>query len=141
MNQRFCRGVSGRLTLAAWIVAPFVATSSLPGAATMAPAAEDYHIYAGSTHAHTQFTWSHGEQWASAEKGEGGGKMRISPEGAQSPAESAKLKQDWEKNNQGPPAEHYARAKAAHYDFYTTTDHSQEAGFYPTSPKNSTWLA
>jgi hypothetical protein len=24
----------------------------------------EYHIYAGSTHAHTSYTWSHGEQFA-----------------------------------------------------------------------------
>ncbi len=28
-----------------------------------APAAPVYHIYAGNTHAHTSYTWSHGTQW------------------------------------------------------------------------------
>ena len=23
-----------------------------------------YHIYAGNTHSHSSYTWSHGEQWA-----------------------------------------------------------------------------
>ena len=41
----------------------------------------------------------------------------------------------------GAPAEHFRRAKAAGYDFYVTTDHSQEVPFEPTSPTNPAWLA
>jgi hypothetical protein len=27
----------------------------------------DYHVYAGNLHAHTAYTWSHGEQFAKGE--------------------------------------------------------------------------
>jgi len=102
-----------------------------------------YHIYAGNTHSHTLYTWSHGDQYAKA-KAEGGGKkarsIAVSPEGVQSPAKSQTLKPNWQKV-QGPPSAHFARAKAKGYDFYVTTDHSQEAAFQPPSPTNAAWLA
>lgn len=41
----------------------------------------------------------------------------------------------------GPPSEHHSRAKAAGYDFYITTDHSQEVAFDPTSATNTAWVA
>ncbi|MFP2905057.1 DNRLRE domain-containing protein [Pyxidicoccus sp. 3LFB2] len=43
--------------------------------------------------------------------------------------------------NNGPPSEHHSRAKAAGYDFYVTTDHSQEVAFNPTSATNPAWVA
>jgi hypothetical protein len=48
------------------------------------------------------------------------------------------VKSDWT-TFQGPPLAHFAAAKAAGYDFYSATDHSQEAAFQPTSRANSTW--
>ena len=50
------------------------------------------------------------------------------------------LKPDWKKY-QGPPAAHYALAKSKGYDFYVTTDHSQEVPFQPPSRTNATWVA
>ncbi|MBV9864644.1 MAG: CehA/McbA family metallohydrolase [Abitibacteriaceae bacterium] len=88
----------------------------LPNANGGAPTT--YHIYAGNTHAHTSFTWSHGDQYD----------------------KDKKLRPDWEKH-QGPPSQHYALAKANGYDFYATTDHSQEVAFDPTSPTNPAWVA
>src|SRR3954471_25036260 len=90
-----------------------------------------YHIYAGSTHAHTAFTWSHGDQWvnnkpAPGEKKEPG--IFVDADGAQHPAKTQVLKPEWQKN-QGPPAAHFALAKTSGYDFYVPTDHSQEADF------------
>lgn len=121
---------------------------AVSGAAADIPGKE-YQIYSGSTHAHTEISWSHGEQWEKApaaakgekgggEAGEGG--LRVSPEGVQGPPPGAKAKPNWEKENQGPPAAHYARAKAAHYDFYTVTDHSQEEKLSPVSATNPTWV-
>src|SRR5215471_11722929 len=56
----------------------------------------EYHIYAGSTHAHTVFTWSHGEQFVkNAEV-----KLRV-VESSQFPGTNAVTKPDWEKH-QGP---------------------------------------
>jgi hypothetical protein len=109
-------------------------------AATPAP---QYHIYAGNTHAHTVYTWSHGEQWVKAESAEGKPKepgIHVSPEGAQFPGKSLVLKPDW-KSHQGSPAEHFARGRARGYDFYAVTDHSQEAKFQPPSPSNTQWRA
>ncbi|HEX4796038.1 MAG TPA: CehA/McbA family metallohydrolase [Humisphaera sp.] len=103
-----------------------------------------YHIYAGNTHAHTAFTWSHGVQWEPPAKpavaGDVEKAMYVDADGVQYPAKTMVLKPDWQKL-QGPPPEHFALAKSNGYDFYITTDHSQEAGFHPTSPTNPNWLA
>ena len=111
---------------------------------TAVPGAE-YQIYSGSTHAHTQYTWSHGAQYSNAAPEEGSGKkgksgMRISPEGSQSPPADLVPRPDWQKY-QGPPAAHFALAKTNGYDFYTTSDHSQEAGLQPVAPSNPAWSA
>jgi len=106
------------------------------------PPPPDYHIYAGNTHSHTSYTWSHGDQWVSKKKS-GGSKEPIlydTPEGVQYPATNATLKPDWQKV-QGPPSAHFALAKTHGYDFYVTSDHSQEAGLNPVSPTNAEWLA
>jgi hypothetical protein len=120
--------------------------------AAPAPATQPtYHFYFGNTHAHTAFTWSHGEQWINPNKNGGGaadaeptGKktplIYVDKDGAQFPAKEMKLKPDWQKV-QGPPAAHYALAKSKGYDFYVCTDHSQEADFQPPSPTNKNWLA
>ncbi len=91
-----------------------------------------YHIYAGNTHSHTANTWGHGEQY---------GKPVPEPGASKQKAAKAKvLKPDWQKY-QGPPSAHYALAKSKGYDFYTTTDHSQEATFQPPSRTNAAWVA
>ncbi|MES2697149.1 MAG: hypothetical protein V4773_27035 [Verrucomicrobiota bacterium] len=133
------------------VSALLLAATAAWGATPPKPAdnAEVYHLYAGSTHAHTQLTWSHGEQWVAAAKGEkksaeGGekkeGGLKISAEGVQGPPAGNTLRPDWQKDNQGMPADHFARAKAKGYDFYTTTDHSQEATLHPPSPKHPKWV-
>ena len=102
-----------------------------------------YHIYAGNTHSHTVYTWSHGEQFITAKQESGKKKVpgiSVSPDGVQSPTKAQTPKPDWQKH-QGPPAKHFALAKANGYDFYAVTDHSQEAAFAPTSPTNAAWLA
>jgi hypothetical protein len=91
-----------------------------------------YHIYAGNTHSHTVNTWSHGEQYVKAKAGTGAGKKKA-------PTPKVLLP-DWQKH-QGPPSAHYAQAKSKGYDFYFTTDHSQEAAFQPVSPTNAAWVA
>jgi hypothetical protein len=40
----------------------------------------------------------------------------------------------------GPPAEHLQRAKAAGFQFYAISDHSQEVAFNPTSATNAAWV-
>ncbi|WP_163999828.1 DUF7594 domain-containing protein [Pyxidicoccus caerfyrddinensis] len=71
-----------------------------------------YQAYRGNTHSHTSFTSSHGEQVTSGDP-----------------------------TRNGPPSEHHALAKATGYDFYVTTDHSQEVAFEPTSATNAAWVA
>src|SRR6185295_5554829 len=47
-----------------------------------------YHIYAGSTHAHTSNTWSHGDHFVNAKKDAGESKepaLTVSAEGVQTP--------------------------------------------------------
>jgi hypothetical protein len=96
-----------------------------------------YHIYAGNTHSHTSFTQSHGAQF----KHLPGFKkfLSIDSNGVDHPI-NVELKPDWQKY-QGPPSAHFAMAKANGYDFYITTDHSQEADFNPASPDNPAWVA
>ena len=125
-----------------------VCAAMLGGAAGAAPAqtnglpGAEYHIYAGNTHSHTMFTWSHGEQWENSKpaEGEAAAKLRVTPEGVQSPPAGKVLRPDWHAV-QGPPAAHFALAKANGYDFYVTTDHSQEKDLNPVSQTNSAWLA
>jgi hypothetical protein len=103
----------------------------------------EYHIYAGNTHAHTSLTWSHGDQWVNSKSKDDENKepgIEVTADGTQYPAKSKVLKDDWQKH-QGPPAEHFALAKANGYDFYVTSDHSQEAGFHPVSSSNADWSA
>ena len=123
------------LCLTPWCAAA-PATQPAHTDATNAAASLGYQIYAGNTHAHTSFTWSHGEQWA---KGPAGEKLiEVDETGAQHPAKSQVLKADWQKV-QGPPTVHFALAKSLGYDFYITTDHSQEAAFQPPDPANANW--
>jgi hypothetical protein len=99
--------------------------------------AKVYNIYAGNTHAHTSYTASHGSHLG---KVEGATKfMDIDSNGVQR-AINSPLKPNPEKY-QGLPSVHFNLAKAHGYDFFITTDHSQEAGFYPTSPANPQWIA
>ncbi|HZZ44315.1 MAG TPA: hypothetical protein VFE58_15380 [Tepidisphaeraceae bacterium] len=98
-----------------------------------------YHIYAGNTHSHTAYTWSHGDQWLNP-KGKSVPGVYVDGAGAQFPGKALVLKPDWEKY-QGPPAVHFALAKKNGYDFYVSSDHSQEIGFQPPSPTNKNWAA
>src|SRR6478672_4591892 len=91
----------------------------------------EYHIYRGNTHTHTIFTASHGDHLVAAkktgeEKSESG--LQIDPQGVQRPAKGMVRKANWQAF-QGEPAEHFARARTNHYDFYITTDHSQDEPF------------
>lgn len=114
---------------------PTMGQTNLPASA--------HHIYAGNTHSHTVYTWSHGVQWDKVKAREGEpaqAGLQVSPDGVSHPPASKVLKPAWQKL-QGPPSAHYALAKSNGFDFYATTDHSQEAAFHPTSPTNTAWLA
>ena len=124
-----------------------------------------YNIYAGNTHSHTAYTWSHGEQFTRNQGCAGilvyAGQPPSSPFGTwtagyvaskkdcptiyvinswEYPSPNNILKPDWQKY-QGPPSKHYELAKEDGYDFYVTSDHSQEASFRPPGPNNPNWLA
>jgi len=90
-----------------------------------------YHIYAGNTHSHTSYTWSHGQQWDNPQH-------LVVTGSTDAPGPNNVLKPDWKKF-QGPPAKHFAIAKSMGYDFYVSSDHSQEAAFQPVSPTNAAW--
>lgn len=116
--------------------------AAAPAAAQQEPLpGAEYHIYKGNTHAHTMFTASHGQQLMN-DKSEGATEtgLPVDANGVQRPPRGKVLKPDWQKY-QGTPSEHYARAKTNGYDFYVTTDHSQEESFAPNSPTNAAWLA
>jgi hypothetical protein len=122
-----------------------------------------YRIYAGNTHSHTQYTWSHGEQWAKGPcqgilvyksavgepTGSGWSKGYVSSDkcpsiyvidGLQYPGPQEVLRPDWH-SVQGPPSRHFELARAAGFDFYASTDHSQEGIFWPWGPDNPAWKA
>lgn len=96
------------------------------------PPAPVYHVYAGNTHSHTVYTWSHGEQWRNPQ--------HLAVNGFIShPGPENVLKPSWQ-NIQGSPSTHFALAKSAGYDFYISTDHSQEERLNPVSPTNAAWV-
>lgn len=74
--------------------------------------AATYNIYRGNTHAHSNYTSSHGEQVTN-----------------NNPALN------------GRPIDHFNAVKnAGTFDFYVVTDHSQETDFHPTSSSNAAWV-
>ncbi len=119
-------------------------------AGTISPAAgktnlpPEYYIYAGNTHSHSEYTWSHGEQFVKAKGSKAAakeeGNAMVVKDGLSYPGPNQKPRADWKKV-QGPPSQHFALAKAKGYDFYVISDHSQEVAFHPTSPTNPAWLA
>ncbi len=115
----------------------------------------EYLFLEGSTHAHTALTWSHGEQFAKGNckgiqvyadnrwsdgyvKGDTGCAAIFVINSLQYPGPGMKVKPDWEEY-QGLPQKHFELAKARGYDFYVTTDHSQEATFQPKEGENTAW--
>ena len=89
----------------------------------------------GKENAHTSFTWSHGDQFTKDPA------VKLVIKGSsQFPGTNAVTRADWQKF-QGPPAAHYALAKANGHDFYVSSDHSQDAGFQPVSATNENWVA
>ena len=86
-----------RYSFAASIVAGFFFTTEVLAAPATQPAAPAYHIYAGSTHAHTEFSWSHGEQWVNA-KPEAGEKRRDARGGLACSCQSSLR---WDKPSRG----------------------------------------
>jgi hypothetical protein len=96
-----------------------------------------YYIYAGNTHSHTSFTQSHGAQW---DEIKGFKSYMYTDSQHVSHTLNTTPKSDPEKY-QGPPSVHFALAKANGYDFYVSSDHSQEVSFHPTSATNINWIA
>ena len=123
------------------LIAIMVGTTS-PSAGQTNPPVPEYHIYAGNTHSHSAYTWSHGDQYERAKgpKAAGQEPAMVVKDGVSHPGPNMTPRADWQKR-QGPPSQHFALAKAHGYDFYVMTDHSQEAAFHPTSPTNPAWLA
>ncbi len=103
-----------------------------------------YNVYRGNTHSHTIFTWTHG---AHREKGmtDLSAPTPFHPDWNVPPGmnykdyRSISLNPDEYTNRQGLPANHYAVARKNGYDFYVTTDHSQEPTLQPVSKDNPVW--
>ena len=66
--------------------------------------------------------------------------IQVSKDAVQTPARGMVLRQNWQKV-QGPPSAHYALAEKNGYDFYVTSDHSQDVPFHPVSLTNAAWVA
>lgn len=138
--------------------------AALAAGQTRNSAPAEYHIYAGNTHSHTSYTRSHGEQYAN--NGCAGIRVYgnsadfpslykwsdgyVKPNGKcpsmyvinswQYPSSDITLKPNWQEL-QGSPLKHFELAKSAGFDFYSVSDHSQEAAFMPARADNPAWLA
>ncbi len=152
--------MSSRFHSRTWIFVAVLASMLLRAQTKL----EDYQIYAGSTHAHTSYTWSHGDQFAKTDckgirvygpktpgdslsvwadgyvKSATGCYSMYVINGFQLPSPDMIVKPNWEKF-QDLPAVHFAKAKANGFDFYVVSDHSQEAVFSPISATNPAWAA
>lgn len=107
-----------------------------PSKGQMKQSSSKYNIYSGSTHAHTIFTTSHGAHW---DRKPGYDRFMYVDSQHVSRSQNTVLKADWHKH-QGLPSDHFDLAKANDYDFYITTDHSQEASYHPSSPISAGWV-
>ncbi|MEX0685133.1 MAG: hypothetical protein WD267_09235 [Balneolales bacterium] len=100
----------------------------------------DYNIYKGETHAHTVFTWSHGNHRESFDG-------PLNPEWDKPEAikfddhTTITLNPDDYPNVQGLPANYYSKAKEKGFDFFITTDHSHDEPLQPVSIDNRAWKA
>lgn len=132
------------------------------GAAQNRAATDEWLYLTGNVHAHSSVTWSHGDM---LERGECKGvrfymqqpgmprpdwyseatapqapcPAMIVAMGWQYRGPQTRLKPQWGKL-QGPPTAHFAAARAAGFDFYAVTDHSQEAAFFPPGLTNPRWI-
>lgn len=103
-----------------------------------------YNVYRGNTHAHTIFTWTHGVHRSKSI-------AKLDEPTEFDPKFKAPATTDWRDyktlsmnpadytNLQGLPANHYQLAMANGFDFYATTDHSQEPTLQPVSVDNPFW--
>lgn len=103
-----------------------------------------FNIYRGNNHSHTIFTWTHG---AHREKAilDLASPTKFHPDWNVPPG------MDWKDyktinqnpkdytNRQGLPANHFELAIKNGYDFYATTDHSQEPTLQPVSANSPVW--
>ncbi len=99
---------------------------------------ENLKVFSGNTHAHSIFTYSHGNHLQKKEGFVKGDKILVIDSLYLSRPVNTDLKADWELF-QGLPEKHYSEAKKAGFDFYSVTDHSQEEAFYPTYENNTAW--
>ena len=126
-------------------LAPILLFATAPSLASAASttAPDDYHIYAGNTHAHTAFTWSHGDQWMPTPKRRSRrARTRHLRHGRRSQSPPKRKCSSRTGRNIRARRRSISRwRRQSGYDFYVTTDHSQEADFQPPSPNNANWIA
>ncbi len=99
---------------------------------------DNLKIYSGNTHAHSIFTYSHGNHLQKKNGFVKGDKILVIDSLYLSRPVNTDLKADWELF-QGLPEKHYSEAKEVGFDFYSVTDHSQEEAFYPNYENNTAW--
>ncbi|MDF7824535.1 hypothetical protein P4B35_10965 [Pontiellaceae bacterium B12227] len=103
-----------------------------------------FNVYRGNTHSHTIFTWTHGAHRSKPmpklnEPTEFKSHWKVPPGTDWKDWNTINLNPDDYTNLQGLPANHYRLAKENGYDFYATTDHSQEPSLQPVSKDNPCW--
>lgn len=107
-----------------------------------------FNLYKGDTHVHSVYSWSHGSHRSGSNysdlepgwdppPGTGSGEHEyppvLQPMGVVNPS--------YYKNNTGPPAYQFQKAKNNGYHFAVSADHSQEHPFQPVdSDNNEYWL-
>ncbi|MUH38256.1 hypothetical protein D9O36_20600 [Zobellia amurskyensis] len=95
-------------------------------------------IFNGNTHAHSIFTYSHGNHLQRHQNFVKGDKVLFIDSLYISRPKNSQLKKEWN-SFQGLPKKHYEEAVKAGFDFYCVTDHSQEEAFFPNSNNNTAW--
>ena len=103
-----------------------------------------FNVYRGNTHSHTIFTWTHGAHRTKSmpkltEPTEFKSHWKVPLGTDYRDWNTINLNPDAYTNLQGLPANHYRLAKENGYDFYVTTDHSQEPSLQPVSKNNPCW--
>jgi len=103
-----------------------------------------FNIYRGNSHSHTIYTWTHG-----AHREEGmldlASPTKFHPDWNVPPGmdwkdyKTISLNPNNYTNRQGLPANHFEMAIKNGYDFYATTDHTQEPNLQPVSVNNPAW--
>ena len=103
-----------------------------------------FNIYRGNSHAHTIFTWTHGQHRVDgisdlSRPTEFNPDWQVPPGVDWKDHQTINLNPEYYDNIQGLPDNHFQLAIDNGYDFYAISDHSQEPTLQPVSISNQVW--